>query len=214
MRRGLAVALCAFVASGSACCGSSAHPAASAGHLGMKAPIGTQSTTTAPVPTPAPGVDLHSASAVAIAEVTATWTVDTTAEAGWFSGELAATAYMTSSYAASIREHPPIASPGSTWTTWAAHRATTSVVATVEEDPGGPDDSALTAHRNVVAVVTPQGATPSTTQPGQSADQAGSGTTSAGSSWVGPPEIWVTFLVLTRTSLEASWQVAATETAP
>ena len=48
-----------------------------------------------PAPAPAPGVDLHSASAVAIAEVEATWTLNTMVDAGWYAGELAASAYMT-----------------------------------------------------------------------------------------------------------------------
>ena len=108
-------------------------------------------------PSPAPGVDLHSASAVAIAVVEATWTLNTVLDTGWYAGELAASAYMTPRYAASIRENRGSESPGATWMAWAGHRAATSVSAQVEYDPGGPMSTAFTAYRKVIATVTPHG---------------------------------------------------------
>jgi hypothetical protein len=185
-------------------------------------------------PAPASGVDLHSASAVAIAEVEATWTLNTVVEAGWYAGQLAATAYMTPRYVASIRKNPPVGSPGATWIAWAAHRATTSVTASIEADPGGAADTALTAYRKVIVTVTPHG----TSAPGDPND---TGTIDTGTSidtvtpnravtpedpattdetatpegagqWVGQPEVWVTYQVLSRGTRSASWRVARTET--
>jgi hypothetical protein len=145
-----------------------------------------------PLPTPARGIDLDSATAVAVAEVVATWTLNTTVDNGWYAGELAATAYMTPSYAASIRTHHPSGSPGAAWLAWATHDAATSVTVNVEADPGGPSDTALNAYRNVVATVTPH-------------NMAG---------WVGQADVWVTYIVLARSSAHAIWQVALTETTP
>jgi hypothetical protein len=165
-------------------------------------------------PSPAPGIDLHSATALAIAEVEATWTVDTTVDAGWYAGELAASAYMTPSYAASIRRHPPTGAPGAMWDAWAAHDATTTVSASIETDPGGPIDTAFTAYRKVVATVTPHG-----TVSLSSAASLDGGATPNGAvtrddtdPWVGPTEVWLIYLVISRSSLAAPWQVAMTET--
>ncbi len=143
---------------------------------------------------PNPGVDLHSATAVALAEVEATWTLNTTTASGWYAGELAATAYMTRTYASSIRANPPVMSGDATWSTWAAHQATTSVAATVEpiaaSDPGGPIDTATAAYAKIAATVTPTGA----------------------DGWVGPSELWVTYVALARVNPGAIWQVTSTET--
>jgi hypothetical protein len=171
-------------------------------------------------------VNLHSASAVAIAEVQATWTVDTTADAGWYAGELAASAYMTSSYAASIRRHPPTGAPGAMWEVWAAHQATTTVSASIEADPGGPIDTAFTAYRKVVATVTPHGTVSpnSTVSLNNTASASSAASLDGGAAphgavtrdgadlWVGQAEVWVTYLVVSRTSLAAPWQVKMTET--
>jgi hypothetical protein len=127
---------------------------------------------------------------VAVAEVEATWTLDTTVGFGWYDGELAATAYMTPSYAAQIWTHPPAGGPGATWMAWAAHQVTTTVAATVEDDPGGPADTATAAYRKVVATVTPHGA----------------------GGWTGTPQVWVTYVVLSRPAAGTSWLVATTET--
>jgi hypothetical protein len=75
---------------------------------------------------------------------------------------------------------------------WATHDATSSVTVSVETDPGGPSDTALIAYRNVVATVTPH-------------NTAG---------WVGQADVWVTYIVLARSSAQAIWQVALTETTP
>jgi hypothetical protein len=185
-------------------------------------------------PAPASGIDLHSASAVALAEVEATWTLNTVLDTGWYAGQLAATAYMTPRSAAFVRKNPPLGSPGATWIVWAAHRATTSVTASIEVDPGGPRDSALTAYRKAMLTVTPHGTgaprdpngtgTPTDTgrpingaranralAPDDPATTDETGNPGAGE-WVGQPQIWVTYLVLTRGTRRASWRVAQSET--
>jgi hypothetical protein len=175
---------------------------------------------TTPEPSPAPGVDLHSASTVAVAYVEATWTLNTVVDAGWYAGELAASAYMTPRYTASIRENRGSESPGATWMAWAAHRAATSVSAQVEDDPGSPMSTALIAYRKVIATVTPHGTTASadTAASNEGVTPAGpvtSGDTQSPDStfgWVGQPEIWITYVVLSRTSVGAPWRVALSET--
>ena len=142
-------------------------------------------------PAPDPTVDLHSATAVAVAEVDATWTLNTHEDTGWYAGELRASAYMTPSYKAAIRSTPPLGSAlGATWMTWAAHQVVTSVTTSVETDPGGPVDTGTAAYVQVAATVTPVGA----------------------DGWVGSPQVWVTYLVLTRSTRSRPWQVSSTET--
>ena len=158
--------------------------------------------------------------AVAVADVEATWTLNTTVDTGWYAGELAASAYMTPRYAASIRKNRGSESPGATWMAWAAHRAVTSVSAQVEADPGGPMSTALTAYRKVIATVTPHGTAVATETATSSegvtpADSVISGDTQSPDSafgWVGQSEIWITYLVLSRTSIGAPWRVALSET--
>jgi hypothetical protein len=210
MKRSVAVALCALAATGSACSTALAPLAARNDH--RTTPITSTdphpATTKAPIPSPAPGVDLHSATAVAIAEVRATWTLNTTVDAGWYAGELAASAYMTPSYAASIRHHPPIGAPGAMWAVWAAHQVTTTVSESIEADPGGPIDTAFTAYRKVVATVTSHGAVPLV----GGAAPKGATTRDGTDPWVGQAEVWMTYLLVSRTSVDAPWQVAMTET--
>ena len=180
---------------------------------------------TTPAPGPAPGVDLHSASAVAIAVVEATWTLNTMIDAGWYTGELAASAYMTPRYAASIRQNRRPESSGATWMAWAAHRVVTSVSAHVEADPGGPMSTAFSAYRKVIATVTPHGtaaatdtatsndpATSNEATPDEPATPVETQATNSTAGWVGQSEVWVTYLVLARTSLGAPWRVALSET--
>jgi hypothetical protein len=221
MRWSVAVALCALAATGTACSTALTPLATRNDHRTSPAmSAGSRPAAKAPVPSPAPGVDLHSASAVATAEVQATWTVNTTVDAGWYVGELAASAYMTPSYAASIRHHPPNGVPGAMWEVWVAHQATTTVSASIEADPGGPIDTAFTAYRKVVATVTPHGAVSvNSTVSVSSAASLDGGATPNGAvtrggtdQWVGQAEVWVTYLVVSRDSLGAPWQVAMTET--
>jgi hypothetical protein len=215
MKRSVAAALCALAATGTACSTALTPLATRNDH--RTTPItstGAHPTAKAPIPSPAPGVDLHSASAVAIAEVDATWTVNTTADAGWYAGELAASAYMTPSYADSIRHHPPIGAPGAMWEVWAAHQTTTTVASYIETDPGGPMDTTFTAYRKVVATVTPHGAASmdSGAAPNGAVTRKGAATRGGTDLWVGQAEVWVTYLVVSRSSLTAPWQVALTET--
>jgi hypothetical protein len=222
MKRSVAmVLLCALAATGTACSTALTPLATRNDHrTSPTMSIGTHPTAKEAFPSLAPGVDLHSATAVAIAEVEATWTVNTTVDAGWYAGELAASAYMTPSYAALIRHHPPIGAPGAMWDVWAAHQATTTVSASVEADPGGPMDTAFTAYRKVVATVTPHGTVPlnSTGSVNSAASLDGgaapNGAVTRGGTdlWVGQAEVWVTYLVVSRSSLAAPWQVAMTGT--
>ena len=234
MKRSVAmVLLCALAAIGAACSTAlTPLPRLNQHRTSPITSIGTHPTATAAFPSPAPGVDLHSATAVAIAEVEATWTVSTTADAGWYAGELAASAYMTPSYAALIRHHPPTGAPGAMWEVWAAHQATTTVSAGVETDPGGPIDTAFTAYRKVVATVMPHGtvslnrtASVSSTVPlDTTASESSAASLDGGAApngavtrdgtdhWVGQAEVWVTYVVVSRTSVGAPWRVAMTET--
>ena len=227
MKRCVAVALCALAATGTACSTALTPLATPNDHrTSPTMSIGTHPTAKAAFPSPAPGIDLHSATAVAIAEVRATWTVNTTVDAGWYAGELAASAYMTPSYAASIRHHPPTAAPGAMWAVWAAHQATTTVSASIEADPGGPIDTAFTAYRKVVATVTPHGAVSvsSTVSLNNTASASSAASLDGGAApngvvardgtgpWVGQAEVWMTYLLVSRTSVDAPWQVAMTET--
>jgi hypothetical protein len=151
---------------------------------------------------------------VAIAEVEATWIVNTTVDAGWYAGELTASAYMTPSYAASIRHHPPTGAPGAMWEIWAAHQVTTTVSVSIEADPGGPIDTALSAYRKVVATVTPHGGVPLNGVASLNGGAAPNGAVARGGTdqWVGQAEVWVTYLVVSRSSLATPWQVVMTET--
>ena len=152
--------------------------------------------------------------------VEATWTLNTLVDVGWYAGELAASAYMTPRYAASIRQNLRTGSPGATWMAWAAHRVVTSVSAHVEADPGGPTSTAFTAYRKVIATVIPHATATATDTTTSSegvtpADRVISGATQTSDStygWVGQSEIWITYLVLSRTSLGAPWRVALSET--
>jgi len=199
LRRLAVIALCGLAVIGSGCglkAQGSVHRAGthqtnSTPHQGVhtRSPA-TPSPISTPIPSPAPGVDLHSATAVADAEVTATWTVDTTVDTSWYAAELRATAYMTKSYATSIRQNPPASGPGAMWLTWATHQATAAAAITTEDDPGGPIDTTTSAYRKVLATVTPHGT----------------------GGWTEPPEVWATFVVLIRSAQGAPWQVSTTET--
>jgi hypothetical protein len=215
------IALCALTAGAAACTTSGQALPTSKMFRTTPTTLGhaTQRAST-PAPGPAPGVDFHSASAVAIAVVEATWTLNTMVDAGWYAGDLAASAYMTPRYAASIRENRGSESSGATWMAWAAHRAVTSVSAQVEADPGGPMSTAFTAYRKVIATVIPHASATATDTTASSegvtpADRVISGATQTSDStfgWVGQSEIWITYLVLSRTSLGAPWRVALSET--
>jgi hypothetical protein len=220
------IALCALTAGAAACTTSGQALPTSKMLRTTPTTLGhaTQRAST-PAPGPAPGVDLHSPSAVAIAVVEATWTLNTMIDAGWYAGELAASAYMTPRYAASIRQNRRPESPGATWMAWAAHRVVTSVSAHVEADPGGPMSTAFSAYRKVIATVTPRGtaaatdtatsndpATSNEATPDEPATPVETQATNSTAGWVGQSEVWVTYLVLARTSLGAPWRVALSET--
>jgi hypothetical protein len=112
------------------------------------------------------------------------------------------------------------------WEVWAAHQVTTTASASIEADPGGPIDTAFTAYRKVLATVTPHGTVSvsstvslNNTASASSAASLDGGATPNGAvtrdgtdPWVGQAEVWVTYLVVSRTSLCAPWQVAMTET--
>ena len=85
MKRSVAMVVVTLAVTGTACSTALTPLATRNDHRTTPiASIGTHPTAKAAFPSPAPGVDLHSATAVAIAEVEATWTVDTTVDAGWY----------------------------------------------------------------------------------------------------------------------------------
>ena len=79
---------------------------------------------------------------------------------------------------------------------------------------------ALIAYRKVIATVTPYGTavateTATSSEGVSAADSVISGDTQSPDSafgWVGQSEIWITYLVLSRTSIGAPWRVALSET--
>jgi hypothetical protein len=91
---------------------------------------------------------------------------------------------------------------------------TTTVSASIEADPGGPIDTAFTAYRKVVATVTSHGGVPlngfASLNGGAAPNDAL--TRDGAAPWVGQAEVWVTYLVVSRTSVGSPWQVAMTET--
>lgn len=64
--------------------------------------------------------------------------------------------WLTPAYAGQVRRYPPIAAPGATWNGWVAHRAYLRVTSRLGADDH-PPDTTTTAHRQVLAVVSPIG---------------------------------------------------------
>ena len=102
---------------------------------------------------------------------------------------------------------------GPTWMAWAAHRVDdVGTAPSVEADPGGPMTTAFTAYRKVWPRSPPMAAVATEqlhrAKAVTAADPATGDTRDGTAGWVGQSEIWVTYLVVSRTSLGAPWQVA------
>ena len=167
----------------------------------------SRSSTTTPAPTTSPttmptspnattsadygSVDRSNATAVAEAAITANWTSNTTTDAGPFVATLRSLIWFAPAAAAKVRSHPPTGPAGAQWSTWAAHRATTTVATVLDPDAGAPPDTPTAAYRSFEVTVTAHG-------------QAG---------WTAPASHYQCFVTLTRTSASAPWQVAVFEVA-
>jgi hypothetical protein len=82
------------------------------------------------------------------------WTIDTSTDTDTTDAELRAVPVFTAAYAAGLRALPRPTSPGSEWVSWAAHRATTTAVATLQHDSGAPVDTDTKAYRSYLITIT------------------------------------------------------------
>lgn len=128
---------------------------------------------------------------MAAAAIVANWTSDTAVDAAPFAATLRSLIWYTPAAAAKVRSHPPTGPAGVQWSTWSAHRATTTVATRLDHDAGAPPDTPTAAYRSFEVTVTPHG-------------QAG---------WTAPASHYQCFVTLTRTSASAPWQVAVFEVA-
>ena len=141
-------------------------------------------------PTTAASVDMARPTAVAVAAIKALWTVNAAKDETPFAAEARATAYMTPSYAAEIKDDPPQAAPGAQWQLWVDHHVVTSVKVVREYDSGGPVSTSSTAYLQYGVTVLPHGA----------------------HGWKGLDNTYTQFVELTRASSSAPWLVATMET--
>ncbi|WBB62019.1 hypothetical protein O7599_05620 [Streptomyces sp. WMMC500] len=99
------------------------------------------------------------------------------AEAGW----------CTEEYADHLRNAAARSAPGADWTTWAAHRAYTTVQLAPASEAGRPQDTVTTAYRQWSVSITPRGR----------------------DDWTGPTETSTVFAELNRDDAEAPWRLDA-----
>ena len=104
-------------------------------------------------PTPATAATPNAA---ALTGVKAIESSDTTVDADPHDTVHRAAAWLTPAFAAQVKAFPPVAAPGATWNTWAAHRAYLVVTTSLGGDEH-PADTATTVYRQVVAVLHPIG---------------------------------------------------------
>jgi hypothetical protein len=86
----------------------------------------------------------------------ALWTVDTTKDQSLDAAPVRASLCCTPAYADEPRQARG-SRPDGTWSPWAAHQATPTVVVTATPESGPPVDAATGAHLDDVATVTPVG---------------------------------------------------------
>lgn len=101
-------------------------------------------------------VTASTANAAALAGVVAIESADTTADANPHDTVQRAVAWLTPAFAVQVKAFPPVAAPGASWDTWAAHRAYVVVTTRLGGDEH-PSDTAATAYRQVIAVLHPTG---------------------------------------------------------
>lgn len=122
--------------------------------------------------------------------IKALWTVNAVKDETPYAAELRATAYMTASYAAEVKDTPPQAAPGAQWQSWYDHHVVTTVRVVREYDSGAPVPTPSTAYLQYGVTVVPHGA----------------------HGWKGADSTYTEFVELARASSRASWLVAAVET--
>ncbi len=124
--------------------------------------------TPAPIPTGRPGmpagglpppstITSSDPDVAAVAALTAYYGADTALDLSPADTHRRALPWTTGQLAAAITADRPIAAPGATWNTWAAHRAYTTVTATRAYDDGAPAETPTTAYRQYVITVTLHG---------------------------------------------------------
>lgn len=121
---------------------------------------------------------------VAVAGLTAYYSADTAIDRSPADPQRRALPWTAGQLAAGIAAYRPVAAPGATWNSWAAHRAHTTVTATRAYDDGAPADTASTAYRQFVVTITPHGR----------------------DHWTGPPVTHTDFVLMRRTS--SGWRIA------
>jgi hypothetical protein len=167
--------------------GTAPGPSASGSSFPTSEPLPTGTAGSPPVPLPAPStVNDQDASAVSKAVVTIQWTMDTTIDTSQYQAELRSARFLTPSYLANVKAHPPVAAPGAQWNEWSSHRAYTTV-ATLAEHDDQPADSATEARRQWGITVTPHGR----------------------DGWTGSPTTATVFVTMSRARTGSPWLVSA-----
>lgn len=101
-------------------------------------------------------VDRNNADAVTDAVLATFYTVDTDVDGGTNDAARRALPLLTPTFANGITRTPPTGSPGAEWLSWAAHRATTTVVVAPLSD-SRPPDSDTSAYRIRSVQISPHG---------------------------------------------------------
>ncbi len=148
-----------------------------------------------PVPTGKPGlpegglvdpatVNQRDADAVGVAALTDMYRHDTTIDASPTDALRRSVPWLSTRYRAALVAAQPHGA-GTTWTSWAAHKAYTRVAVTLEHDYGQPADTATVASRVYAVTVTPVGR----------------------DAWHGTPSTTAVFVTLTRADARQPWRV-------
>jgi len=134
------------------------------------------------------GVDGNSADAVTKAALTTMWTIDTTIDTTQYDATARAFPYLTTEYAAKLKDGRPRSAPGAQWQTWTDHTAWTTVTLSPTEDAGRPADTPTTAYRQYTVTATPHGT----------------------DGWTGDPIETTAFVTLTRNN--GPWKISSVQT--
>jgi hypothetical protein len=162
-------------------------PSASGSSFPTSEPLPTGAAGTPPIPLPAPStVNDQDPNAVSKAVVTIQWTMDTTIDTSQYQAEMRSAPFLTPSYLAILKAHPPVAAPGAQWNEWSSHRSYTTV-ATLAEHDDQPADTATEARRQWGITVTPHGR----------------------DGWHGIPTTATVFVTMSRSGPGSPWRVSA-----
>ncbi|MFF2025445.1 hypothetical protein ACFVW2_27040 [Streptomyces sp. NPDC058171] len=102
-------------------------------------------------------VDERDAGAVSKAWAETAYGYDTAYDASPYDAKLRAARWLTDRRRATEREYRPAGAPGPEWTTWAGHRAWTTVDVSSELEDDAPRDSRSLAYRSLVVKGTAHG---------------------------------------------------------